>query len=124
MTSDGIPGESSEAVRRETLMSETLQPVAASARPSVDQPVDQPEQRPDDVAPLTAVSEFRIGDLVVVEGQLSFLKSADPMPMLRPPDLVDSGEQGQVLEIRAMDQLAIRFRRGTFLIAARQLRRV
>ena len=46
------------------------------------------------------------------------------MPMLRPPDLVDSGEQGQVLEIRAMDQLAIRFRRGTFLIAARQLRRV
>ena len=105
-------------------MSETLQPVAASARPSVDQPVDQPEQRPDDVAPLTAVSEFRIGDLVVVEGQLPFLKSADPMPMLRPPDLVDSGEQGQVLEIRAMDQLAIRFRRGTFLIATRQLRRV
>jgi hypothetical protein len=124
LTSDGIPDESSEAVRSETFMSETLQPVAASARPSVDQPVDQPEQRPDDVAPLTAVSEFRIGDLVVVEGQLPFLKSADPMPMLRPPDLVDSGEQGQVLEIRAMDQLAIRFRRGTFLIATRQLRRV
>ena len=124
MTSDGIPGESSEAVRSETFMSETLQPVAASARPSVDQPVDQPEQRPDGVAPLTAASVFRIGDLVVVEGQLPFLKSADPMPMLRPPDLVDSGEQGQVLEIRPMDQLAIRFRRGTFLIAARQLRRV
>ena len=122
MTSDGIPGQSSE-----TVLGETGRPVAASARPSVEQPVvqpEQPEQRPDGVAPLTPASEFRIGDLVVVEGQLPFLKSADPMPMLRPPDLVDSGEQGQVLEIRAMDQLAIRFRRGTFLIAARQLRRV
>ena len=44
------------------------------------------------------------------------------MPMLRPPDLVDGGEQGQVVEIRAMGQLAVRFRRGTFLIAARDLR--
>jgi len=120
LTSDGIPGESSE-----TVLGETGRPVAGLARPSVDQPIDQPEQRPDGVAPLIPASrEFRIGDLVVVEGQLPFLKSADPMPMLRPPDLVDSGEQGQVLEIRAMDQLAIRFRRGTFLIAARQLRRV
>jgi len=119
LTSDGIPGKSSE-----TPLGETGRPLAASARPSVDQPDDQPEQGPDGVAPLTAASQFRIGDLVVVEGQLPFLKSADPMPMLRPPDLVDSGEQGQVLEIRAMDQLAIRFRRGTFLITARQLRRV
>jgi hypothetical protein len=46
------------------------------------------------------------------------------MPMLRPPDLVDAGEQGQVVEIRALDQLAVRFRRGTFLMAARDLRRV
>ncbi|MFZ0407201.1 MAG: NAD(P)H dehydrogenase assembly family protein [Cyanobium sp.] len=67
---------------------------------------------------------LRIGDRVVVEGQLPYFKSADPMPMLRPPDLVDSGEQGQVVEIRAMDQLAVRFRRGIFLIAAGHLRRV
>ena len=46
------------------------------------------------------------------------------MPMLRPPDLVDGGEQGQVVEIRPFDQLAVRFRRGTFLIAARNLRRL
>jgi len=37
------------------------------------------------------------------------------MPMLRPPDLVDSGELGQVVALRALDQVAVRFRRGTFL---------
>ena len=50
-----------------------------------------------------------------------FLKTADPMPMLRPPDLVDSGEVGQVVALRALEQVAVRFRRGTFLLEARQL---
>ncbi len=51
----------------------------------------------------------------------SFLKSADPMPMLRPPDLVDAQEEGEVVGLRALEQLAVRFRRGTFLLEARQL---
>ena len=44
------------------------------------------------------------------------------MPMLRPPDLVDGSEAGEVVEIRAMDRLAVRFRRGTFLIDAQDLK--
>ena len=44
------------------------------------------------------------------------------MPMLRPPDLVASGEVGTVNEIRPRDQLAVRFRRGTFLLSVRDLR--
>ena len=43
------------------------------------------------------------------------------MPMLRPPDLFDSGELGQVVALRALDQVAVRFRRGTFLLEARLL---
>lgn len=50
-----------------------------------------------------------------------YLKTADPMPMLRPPDLVDSGEIGQVVGLRALAQVAVRFRRGTFLLELRQL---
>ena len=50
-----------------------------------------------------------------------YLKTADPMPMLRPPDLVDSGELGKVVALRALDQVAVRFRRGTFLLEARVL---
>jgi hypothetical protein len=46
------------------------------------------------------------------------------MPMLRPPDLVDPGETGRVSEIRPLAMLAVRFRRGTFLIAAADLRPV
>ena len=53
-----------------------------------------------------------------------YLKTADAMPMLRPPDLVDSGEVGQVVGLRAMEQVAVRFRRGTFLLETRQLERL
>jgi hypothetical protein len=43
------------------------------------------------------------------------------MPMLRPPDLVDAVEVGEVVGLRALEQLAVRFRRGTFLLEAREL---
>lgn len=62
-----------------------------------------------------------VGDAVVISRGLAYLKTADPMPMLRPPDLVDSGEVGLVRERRPADQLAVRFRRGTFLLAATDL---
>ena len=74
--------------------------------------------------PVPPVAGFQVGDRVVLEAALTYLKTADPMPMLRPPDLVDAGEQGQVVEIRALGQLAVRFRRGTFLLAIRDLRAV
>ena len=61
------------------------------------------------------------GDGVRLRTVQPYLKTADPMPMLRPPDLVDPGEVGQVVEIRPRDQLAVRFRRGTFLLARADL---
>ena len=64
---------------------------------------------------------FAVGDAVQLKGRPNYLKTADPMPMLRPPDLVDSDEQGEVLAIKARNQLAVRFRRGTFLLEADQL---
>ena len=63
----------------------------------------------------------RIGASVRLADPVPYLKTADPMPMLRPPDLVDPEEAGVVVEIRARDQLAVRFRRGTFLLASSQL---
>ncbi|WP_261353417.1 MULTISPECIES: DUF3148 domain-containing protein [unclassified Cyanobium] len=59
---------------------------------------------------------IHLGDAVRLRQPLRYLKTADPMPMLRPPDLVDPGEVGRVVEIRALELRAIRFRRGTFLI--------
>jgi hypothetical protein len=54
----------------------------------------------------------------------AYLKTADAMPMLRPPDLVDAGEEGQVVALRALGQVAVRFRRGTFLLDGQQLERL
>ena len=64
---------------------------------------------------------FGVGDAVQLKVRPNYLTTADSMPMLRPPDLVDSDEQGQVLAIKARNQLAVRFRRGTFLLEADQL---
>ncbi|MGL6135324.1 MAG: NAD(P)H dehydrogenase assembly family protein [Prochlorococcaceae cyanobacterium] len=41
--------------------------------------------------------------------------------MLRPPDLIGLQEVGQVVELRALGVVAVRFRRGTFLLDAAAL---
>jgi hypothetical protein len=61
-----------------------------------------------------------LGTLVRLRQRPPYLKTADPMPMLRPPDLIGVEEQGQVVEQRALGQLAVRFRRGTFLLTSDQ----
>ncbi|MEA5440985.1 NAD(P)H dehydrogenase assembly family protein [Cyanobium gracile] len=71
---------------------------------------------PGEDLPLEAAVAIHLGDAVRLRQPLRYLKTADPMPMLRPPDLVDPGEVGRVVEIRALQLRAIRFRRGTFLI--------
>jgi hypothetical protein len=77
-------------------------------------------QEPD--GPLAAEPEFPVcwpvGTVVRLRQRPSYLKTADPMPMLRPSDLIGMDEQGQVVEQRALGQIAVRFRRGTFLLAA------
>jgi hypothetical protein len=65
-----------------------------------------------------------VGDTVRLSQRPRYLKTADVMPMLRPPDLVDPEEQGQVVAIKAGDQRAVRFRRGTFLLTLDQLERL
>tara|TARA_Y100001968_G_scaffold135414_1_gene123530 strand:- start:3 stop:221 length:219 start_codon:yes stop_codon:yes gene_type:complete len=60
--------------------------------------------------------EFSIGDKVVLKHPMKYLKTAENMPMLRPPDLVSTGEFGEIVGLRSNDLLAVRFRRGTFLI--------
>ena len=60
--------------------------------------------------------DFSIGDKVLLKLPMSYLKTAETMPMLRPPDLVSSDECGEIVGIRSNNLLEIKFRRGTFLI--------
>jgi hypothetical protein len=75
---------------------------------------------PHDSAP-SAAPALTVGQAVSLRVRPSYLKTADPMPMLRPPDLIGLQEVGQVVELRALGVVAVRFRRGTFLLDAAAL---
>ena len=60
--------------------------------------------------------EFVIGEKVRVVTLPPYLKTADPMPMLRPPEVVALGEEGIVSDRRPANYWAVRFTQGTFLI--------
>ena len=62
-----------------------------------------------------------IGDRLRLTVRQSYLKTADPMPMLRPPDLVEPGEVGEVVGLHPLETVAVRFRRGAFLLPLDQL---
>lgn len=66
-------------------------------------------------------AQLAVGTRVRLLQAPPYLKSADAMPMLRPPDLVDAGEEGEVVGLRAGETVAVRFRRGAFLLERRQL---
>ena len=67
--------------------------------------------------------DVSIGDQVRLMRPLPYLKTADPMPLLRPPDLVTTDELGEVVGLRPMETAAVRFRRGTFLLPIDHLSR-
>ena len=62
-----------------------------------------------------------IGDRLRLKRQVPYLITADPMPMLRPSDLVSLDEVGEVVGLHPLDTVAVRFRRGTYLISLDQL---
>ncbi|WP_088241954.1 regulatory protein SipA [Calothrix rhizosoleniae] len=60
--------------------------------------------------------EFVIGSKVRVVALPNYIKTAEPMPMLRPPDLIHLGEEGIVLDRRPGGYWGIRFANGSFLL--------
>ena len=68
--------------------------------------------------------KFDIYDKVKLIMPLPYLKTADNMPMLRPPDLVAIDEIGEILSIRSPSTVEIKFRRGNFLIDIDKIEKV
>ena len=64
------------------------------------------------------------GDLVKLITLPPYIKTADPMPMLRPPNLLTVGEKGTVLNRRPGGYWAVRFTQGAFLIESKYLENV
>ena len=65
---------------------------------------------------LDLLMKFEIKDKVKLIAPVSYLKTSDNMPMLRPPDLVAIDEIGEILSIKSPDTVEVKFRRGSFLI--------
>ena len=68
--------------------------------------------------------KFNIQDKVKLIVPLSYLKSSENMPMLRPPDLVAIDEVGEIISIKAPNTVEIKFRRGSFLIDTDKIEKI
>ena len=68
--------------------------------------------------------EFSIGSKVRVVSLPPYVKTADPMPMLRPPDVIHLDEEGIVLDRRPGGYWGVKFARGAFLLDADYLESV
>ena len=66
--------------------------------------------------------KFSIGLRVSLQVPMPYLKTADTISTLRPPDLVSLDEVGVIIGIRPKNLLEVKFRRGNFLIPAERLK--
>lgn len=65
--------------------------------------------------------EINVGAKVKLIARPPYLKTAEPMPMLRPSDILEIGEEGTVLDRRPGDYWGIRFARGAFLMESQYI---
>ena len=68
--------------------------------------------------------KFNIEDKVKLKVPLSYLKTSENMPMLRPPELVAIDEVGEIISIKSPATVEIKFRRGSFLIDADKIEKI
>jgi hypothetical protein len=66
-------------------------------------------------------SEFAIGATINLATLPPYLKTADPMPMLRPAQLLTVGMQGVVIDRQPGEHWVVKFDRGTFLLDGKYL---
>lgn len=65
--------------------------------------------------------EFTIGDRVRLIAAPPYLKTAEPMPMLRAANLLTVGEEGIILDRRPGGYWGVRFAAGAFLLDSQYL---
>jgi Protein of unknown function (DUF3148) len=72
----------------------------------------------------STMTELKIGETVRVVALPPYLKTADPMPMLRPPNSIALGEEGVVLARHPADYWSVRFTKGAFLMESKYIESV
>ncbi|MGI0485063.1 regulatory protein SipA [Pantanalinema rosaneae CENA516] len=64
---------------------------------------------------------FAIGDRVRLVALPPYIKTADPMPMLRSSSLIALGEEGTILDRRPGNYWSVRFTKGAYLVEPQYL---
>jgi hypothetical protein len=67
---------------------------------------------------------FTLGERVQVIALPSYVKTAEPIPMLRPPTVIQVGEIGVILGRRPGNTWSVRLERGAYLLEAQYLKPV
>ena len=70
---------------------------------------------------MSDTKEFTIGDRVRVIALPPYVKTAEPMPMLRPPNVIRLGEEGVVMNRQPGGFWGVRFAKGAFLMDSQYL---
>jgi hypothetical protein len=65
------------------------------------------------------MTEISVGARVRLIALPPYLKTAEPMPILRPADLLAVGDEGTVIDRRPGGYWGIKFDRGAFLLDAK-----
>jgi hypothetical protein len=65
--------------------------------------------------------KFNIGTNVRVIALPAYLKTADPMPMLRSPSCLELGAMGVILDRKPGNYWVVKFNRSSFLLEDRYL---
>ena len=70
---------------------------------------------------MSETKEFSVGDRVTVVALPPYVKTADPMPMLRPPSVIRLGEEGLVMDRRPGKYWGVKFAKGIFLMESQYI---
>ncbi len=68
--------------------------------------------------------ELKVGDRVRVIALPPYVKTAEPMPMLRPPNVIKLGEEGVAIDRHPGGYWGVRFANGNFLMDSQYLEAV
>jgi len=69
-------------------------------------------------------TEFSIGQKVKLVVKPPYIKTAESMPILRPPNVVRLGEVGTILSCKPGNYWSVRFEKGAFLIDSQYIEAV
>ncbi len=70
------------------------------------------------------VTSFQAGDRIKIIALPAYIKTAEPMPMLRSPEILTVGEEGTIIDRRPGGYYGIRFAGGAFLLEGQYLERI